>query len=469
MNLLPLPRLLWVLAFLTPLAAACGGGGDSDELPFGLTSEVVAAGNHVSDIEFAPDGRIFFVEQFTGNVRVIDADGTLQEQPFAKVEVANWLDLDWGLTGLALDPEFDTNGYVYVFYSKPAQVPAGGTQPPQETPSPSAASPTPSPLPTQTTGTGGPPAIQTAPGQAEATTPAATPAPEPTVNAGNPVAQPVLARFTDGDGVGEEMTVISDDFPVTEQDHAGYNANGNIAFGPDGMLYVSFGDYDFATVPVALDLSSPVGKLLRIDASTGEAPPDNPLVDEAGADPRVFAYGFRDPFDFAFHPESEAIYGTDNTPYTCEELNIIRGGQSYGWPDVGEFPYAQCGIGDQVTPIYYFARQGKQPGDFVSLVEVTGLAFTPASRYPALGDSLFVCEGHRSLVDEKASPGVLRRLVLSGDFTEVSGDDVIVRDCKGSIGAAPDGTLYYANDTEIRRLLPGAASGAAESASAPSR
>jgi glucose/arabinose dehydrogenase len=447
---LPISRIAaYATILLAPLAlAACGGDDEeSDALPFGLTTEVVTTGDHVSDMVFDQDGRMFFAEQFTGRIRVIDANGTVREQPFAQLDVANWLDLDWGLTGLALDPEFETNHYVYAFYSRPEAAPAG---------TPAAGSPTLAATATPEAATpqaGGPPAIQTPPGPGETTAPTAEPEAQ---TQGNPVAQPVLVRFTERNGIGEELTIISDDFPLTEQRHAGYNANGNIRFGPDGMLYVTVGDYDYATEPVALDLSSPVGKVLRIDPATGEAPPDNPYVDDDDADPRVFAIGFREPFDIAFHPESEAIYGTDNTPYTCEELNIIRGGENYGWPDVGEFPYAECGTGDQVDAIYYFARDGKQPGEFVSLAEVTGLAFTPASAYAALGDSLFVCEGHRSVIEGESSPGVLRRLVLSGDFTEVSADDLITDDCKGDIEAAPDGTLYYANATEIRRLLPGA-------------
>jgi glucose/arabinose dehydrogenase len=251
------------------------------------------------------------------------------------------------------------------------------------------------------------------------------------------------------------MTVVSDDFPTTDPAKAGYNANGSIHFGPDDMLYAAVGDYDFgASNGLVQDAGSPVGKLLRIDPDTGEGLPDNPFADTTGADDRVFALGFREPFDFQFHPETEAICGTDNTPYTCEELNIIRAGQNYGWPDVGEFPFSDCSAGEGVEAIHYFAREGKEAGTYLSLVEVTGLAFAPGSRYPALGDSLFICEGHRSVIEDKVSAGVLRRLVLS-DEASVTGDDVIVKDCKGDAEVAADGTLYYSNGVEIRRLLPG--------------
>jgi glucose/arabinose dehydrogenase len=275
------------------------------------------------------------------------------------------------------------------------------------------------------------------------------------------VGQPVLVRFTERDGKGEELTLISEDFPVTDPGRAGYNANGSIHFGPDGMLYAAVGDYDYgASNGLVKDLSSPIGKLLRMDPVTGLGPPDNPFAEDSDADPRVFAYGFREPFDFVFHPQSEAIYATDNTPYTCEELNIVRAGQDYGWPDVGEFPFSDCNAGPGVKAVHFFSREGKQAAEYLSLVEVTGLEFAPGSRYPVLGDSLFVCEGHRSVVDDKVSPGVLRRVALSGE-SQVAADDIIVRDCKGDVAVGLDGTVYYSNGVEIRRLIPGETGAAA--------
>jgi glucose/arabinose dehydrogenase len=270
----------------------------------------------------------------------------------------------------------------------------------------------------------------------------------------------VLVRFTDVNGRGDDETVISDEFPVTSKDHAGYNAQGNIHFGPDGMLYMSLGDYD-DTARVQ-DLSTPVGKLLRIDPQTGDAAAGNPFAGDPEADARIYAYGFRDPFDFTFDPETDAIFGTDNTTVTCEELNIIQEGENYGWPDVGEFPYADCSAGGQTQAIYHFAREGKEPGQFISFVEVSGLTFVPGTRYPALGDSLFVCESQKSAVDNEVTAGVLRRVVLAApSFNSVSASDLITKDCKGDVETAPDGTLYYTNATEIRRLIPGTSGEAA--------
>ena len=394
-----------ILALLLLLGGptACGGGGD--ELPFGLKAETVASAQQVKPMVFAPDGRMFFAEQFLGNIRVLGADGQLQADPFATVPVAQYVTLDWGITGLALDPDFERNHYLYAFVTSPT-------------------------------------------------------------GEGQPESEPVLIRFTDQDGRGVDEKVISDNFPQTFPEHQGYNANGNIHFGPDGFLYLSVGDYDTGKqptpsataapaasptatppqLPLAQDLTTPVGKLLRVSKEDGSPAPGNPFANDPAADPRIFAYGFREPFDFAFHPRTKAVYGTDNTPFTCEELNIIEAGKNYSWPNVGEFPYADCSAEGQTPALYYFAQEGKKPEDYLSFVETSSLAFVSGATYPTLGDSLLVCE---------LGSGVLRRLVLGGaNFNQVTDDQVLVKDCKRGVTVSPDGIIYYSTETEIKKLIP---------------
>lgn len=365
---------------LTTVLAACGGGNS-----FGVKSELVISADRAAAIAFAPDGRLFYGEKFTGAIRVISAEGELQEERFAQFEVATYADLDWGLTGLALDPDFETNHYVYAFLTEAVQ-PAD---------------------------------------------------PE------TPIGQPVIIRFTDEDGLGTAPKVIISDLPHTHSEHQGFNANGRIHFGPDGFLYISIGDYD--TPEQAQDLSSPVGKLLRVDKEDGSPAPGNPL-DDAEADLRIFAYGFREPFDFAFHPETGDIYGTDNTTVSCEEVNLIKPGDNYGWPDVGEFPYSDCQAGEGTKAVRLLAQEGMQPGDFLSFVVVSGVAFASGDVYPLLGDSLLVCESETEL---------MRRLVLDAPVSDqATAEDVVVEDCKGDITVSPEGIIYYSNEDEIRRLIP---------------
>lgn len=379
------------------MAAACGGGGepgsgsDSDEpLPFGLPSELVAPAVSADALAFAPDGRLFFTEHWTGAIRVISADRQLLPEPFATVsDIA--AGTGWGLTGLALDPEFETNHYVYALYTE-------------------------------------------------------------LVDAGPPLeGKPVLVRFTDDGNRGTSPLILVSDFPETDPERP-FNANGSIGFGPDGFLYLTLGDYDRpvdkdppAEQPPQ-DLGTPVGKVLRIDKRDGSAPPDNPFVAEPGADPRVFAYGFRSAFNFTFHPQSGRIYASDSTGVTCEEINIIEKGLNYGWPIAGIWPYNDCEAAQKTPAIHLLAGEGLKASDFKSTVGVSGMEFISGAKYPSLGDSLVVCESGTQL---------LRRLVLTPpNLNQVSADDVISRDCRLDVAIGPDGLIYYSNQTEIRRLIP---------------
>jgi glucose/arabinose dehydrogenase len=398
-NMLAPPGLM--LALIIAISACANG----DELPFGLKSEVVTRADRASPMAFAPDGRLFYGEQYTGIIRVVQADGQPQAEPFAQLQVATAAAPDWGLTGLAVDPNFASNHFVYAFFTQPL----------------TSADPA--------TGVG-------------------------------PTARPAIVRFRDENGLGVDQTVISEAFPAqTDPAHIGINANGRAHFGGDGFLYLSVGDYDLFNTDSqrVRSLSEPIGKLLRINAADGSAAPGNPFSGDPAADQRIFAYGFREPFPFAFEPESGAIYGTDNTTVSCEELNLIEEGGDYSWP-VGGFPFSDCSADGQRPGIHYFARPNMQPGDFLSFVEASGLVFAPGSRYPSLGDSLFVCETRRA---DPSSKGALKRVVLSGpELKQVSADDLIANGCRGDLAVSPDGTLYYATDTEIRRLVPGTSSAA---------
>jgi glucose/arabinose dehydrogenase len=383
-----------------------GGGGSGETFGFGLGAEVLTTegtADRVSAMEFAPDGRLFYAEQLKGTIRIIGADGVPVEAPFAQLTVADWAGLDWGLTGLALDPEFATNGYVYAFYS-------------------------------------------------ELVTPGA-PEASPSVN---PTARPVLVRFTDQGGVGVEQTVLSSDFPETSPGKAGFNANGEIHFGPDGMLYASVGDYDlFEDDPdIVTSLDTPIGKMLRLNPD-GTAAEDNPFVDQEGADPRIFATGFREPFPFTFANDG-TLYGTDNTTVSCEELNVVTAGLDYGWPQMGKFPFSDCAAAPGAQPIYNMARDGMTPDQFVSFVEVSGLSSLTGSSYSQLEDSLMVCESRKSAdAQGQVQSGVLKRMLMS-DPNTVTSYDQVSSVCFGEVRIR-DGVVYYATQSAIQRLIEGGA------------
>src|SRR2546421_4696392 len=67
-------------------------------------------------LKFAPDGRIFYTEKDTGNIRIIQPNGTLLPTPFATISPI-FTDGEAGLLGIALDPAFSSNNYVYAYYT----------------------------------------------------------------------------------------------------------------------------------------------------------------------------------------------------------------------------------------------------------------------------------------------------------------------------------------------------------------
>jgi glucose/arabinose dehydrogenase len=145
-----------------------------------------------------------------------------------------------------------------------------------------------------------------------------------------------------------------------DQPFANHNG-GQLAFGPDGYLYIATGDGGSAGDPEGngQDTEALLGKLLRVDVDSGDPygiPDDNPFVRGGGA-PEVWAYGLRNPWRFSFDTATDDLWIADVGQGDFEEINKVgpdRGGLNYGWNVMeGEdcFEASSCDESDKVLPI----------------------------------------------------------------------------------------------------------------------
>lgn len=128
-----------------------------------------------------------------------------------------------------------------------------------------------------------------------------------------------------------------------------YHNGGQLAFGQEAQPYLYFAMGDDGESYAAQDLTSLLGKVLRIDVDHKDAgleysiPADNPSWGVSGARREIWAYGFRNPWRFSFDPVTGLHYLADVGENSVEEIDIIRKGLNYGWDQVE---------GDQCSPVH---------------------------------------------------------------------------------------------------------------------
>jgi|SRR5688572_26287676 len=217
---------------------------------------------------------------------------------------------------------------------------------------------------------------------------------------------------------------------------------GPIAFGGDGMLYVSSGGGGDTQTAKSLG-----GKILRL-TDTGAVPPDNPFVGRADARPEVFTMGHRNTLRMAMHPGTGAIWQVEMGPNGGDEINILVPGTNYGWPLVS---LGRTYAGPwQAT----FTKEGfRDPVVFwMPSIATSSITFYTGDRLPKWKGDIFV-GGMR--YGEIPGTGRLERILINKNLEELRREPLLldlrrrIRDVK----QGRDGLLYALTDGEEGVIL----------------
>jgi glucose/arabinose dehydrogenase len=178
----------------------------------------------------------------------------------------------------------------------------------------------------------------------------------------------VIARYqvsaADPDAADHESGRILLEFDQPFSNHNG----GQLAFGPDGFLYVATGDGGSGGDPYGngQSLSTLLGKILRIDVDAPRGgknygiPPDNPFAGTAFRG-EIWAYGLRNPWRFSFDPDDGKLWAGDVGQDRIEEVDIIEKGRNYGWNRMEGStcfqPARNCDTTGLVLPVWEYTHQ----------------------------------------------------------------------------------------------------------------
>jgi glucose/arabinose dehydrogenase len=221
-----------------------------------------------------------------------------------------------------------------------------------------------------------------------------------------------------------------------------------IAFGRDGMLYLSISAPGSPDVRRSQDPNDYAGKTVRL-RDDGSIPGDNPFVGRVGYKPGIYTSGHRNGHGLAVNPETGEVWETEQGPNGGDELNILRPGRNYGWPVVS---YGRNYWGKRVSaqPV----RQGMEDPIVVWLpsIGITGMTFYTGDRFPHWKRNVLV-GGLR----EGGIPGTgqIQRIVFSDRWEELRREPMLtelkqrIRDVR----QGPDGLVYVLTAEEDGALL----------------
>ncbi len=233
-----------------------------------------------------------------------------------------------------------------------------------------------------------------------------------------------------------------------KQPESNVHKGGQVAFGPDGMLYLGLGDGGPSDVPpeTSQRLDTLLGKIVRIDPQRGKRyaiPPDNPFAGRKAARPEIYAYGLRNPWRFSFDRDNGDLWIGDVGRYVVEEIDRVpprkAAGANFGWPFLeGTSPLQGTPPDDVVAPLHTYAHTDR-------CAVIGGYVY----RGTAIPDL------RGAYVYSDFCDGTLRALVRRGRKVVAERELGVEVPAMTSLGEDEDGELYVLSLTEgLSRLEP---------------
>jgi glucose/arabinose dehydrogenase len=244
---------------------------------------------------------------------------------------------------------------------------------------------------------------------------------------------------------GTTLTDVRDIFVAKSLPENANGYNSRIAFGRDGMVYVSNGD---SNSDAAQDPNSNRGKIMRL-RDDGSIPPDNPFAGRAGYLPEIYSLGHRNTLGLIVNPVNGELWNNENGPDGGDEINVILPGRNYGWPVVS---YGRWYEGPRVSEVPW--KEGfEQPLVYwVPSIAVSGMAVYTGDRFPRWKNNVFVGSMR---MGEIPGTGHLERIVFNSKWEELRRESMLtdlhqrIRDVR----QGPDGLLYLVTDEDNGALL----------------
>lgn len=244
---------------------------------------------------------------------------------------------------------------------------------------------------------------------------------------------------------GAALKEVHDIFVADYLPEAANGFNSRVAFGWDGMIYVSNGasNSDSSQNP-----KSYRGKIMRL-REDGSVPRENPFTGRANYRPEIYSMGHRNTLGLIVNPVTGELWNAEDGPNGSDKINVILPGKNYGWPVAS---YGRTYEGPRVSPTPW--REGiEQPLVFwVPSIGVSGLALYTGDRFPAWKNNAFVGSMRTG---EIPGTGHIERIVFNDKWEELRRESLLtdLHQRFRDVRQGPDGLLYLLTDEDDGALL----------------